>query len=206
MRYLRLFEEFDPIVQIMVRICDDFEMEMEEVIKSSAMIAYRLEGSEDNKDEIQKLSLEYSELAEDLGYNLKFTRTVKKMPTMPTIFYTVFHKGNMVQAATEWLKEVYGRDMEQRVGVSPGNPFVRKSGFVEWVKDGKQILKVYDPQEAPQCADEAFVNYHQTWAFLDEMLNRPTTFWGPESPIPTSILCDWASYVTGREIKRVSIY
>jgi hypothetical protein len=201
MRYLRLFEEFDPIVQIMVRICEDFEMEMEEVIKSGAMIAYRLEGSEDNKDEIQKLSLEYSELAEDLGYNLKFTRTVKKMPTMPTIFYTVFHKGTMVQAATEWLKEVYGRDMEQRVGVSPGTPFVRKSGFVEWVKDGKQILKVYDPQEAPQCADEAFVNYHQTWAFLDEMLNE-----GIYGKTVNKILCDWASYVTGREIKRVSIY
>jgi len=106
----------------------------------------------------------------------------------------------MVQAATEWLKEVYGRDMEQRVGVSQ-----RNREYVEWMKDGKQILKVYNPTSESQI-DEAFVNYHQTWAFLDEMLNRPTTFWGPESPIPTSILCDWASYVTGREIKRVSIY
>ncbi len=199
-----MFEEFNPIVQIMVRICEDFEMEMLEVIKSDAMIAYRLKGSEDNKDEIQKLSLEYSELAEYLGYNLKFTRTDKRMvgsTTMPTIFYTVFHKGTMVQAATEWLKEVYGRDMEKRVGVEPGTPFVRKSSFVEWMKDGKQILKVYDPQEAPQCADEAFVNYHQTWAFLDEMI--ASEFYDKTI---SSILCDWVSYVTGREIKRVSIY
>jgi hypothetical protein len=204
MRYLIMFEEFNPIVQIMVRICEDFEMEMLEVIKSDAMIAYRLKGSEDNKDEIQKLSLEYSELAEYLGYNLKFTRTDKRMvgsTTMPTIFYTVFHKGTMVQAATEWLKEVYGRDMEKRVGVEPGTPFVRKSSFVEWMKDGKQILKVYDPQEAPQCADEAFVNYHQTWAFLDEMI--ASEFYDKTI---SSILCDWVSYVTGREIKRVSIY
>lgn len=204
MRYLRMFEEFNPIVQIMVRICEDFEMEMLEVIKSDAMIAYRLKGSEDNKDEIQKLSLEYSELAEYLGYNLKFTRTDKRMvgsTTMPTIFYTVFHKGTMVQAATEWLKEVYGRDMEKHVGVEPGTPFVRKSSFVEWMKDGNQILKVYDPAEAPQCADEAFVNYHQTWAFLDEMI--ASEFYDKTI---NSILCDWVSYVTGREIKSVSIY
>jgi hypothetical protein len=199
-----MFEEFNPIVQIMVRICEDFEMEMLEVIKSDAMIAYRLKGSEDNKDEIQKLSLEYSELAEYLGYNLKFTRTDKRMvgsTTMPTIFYTVFHKGTMLQAATEWLKEVYGRDMGKRLGVEPGTPWVRKSSFVEWMKDGKQILKVYDPVEAPQCVDEAFVNYHQTWAFLDEMI--ASEFYDKTI---NSILCDWASYVTGREIKRVSIY
>lgn len=203
MRYLRLFEEFDPIVQVMVRICEDFEMEMLEVIKSDVMIAYRLKGSEDNKDEIQKLSLEYSELADDLGYNLKFTRTDKMVgsTTMPTIFYTVFHKGTMEQAATEWLKEVYGRDMEKRVGVEPGTPWVRKSEFVEWMKDGKQILKVYDPAGAPQCADEAFVNYHQTWTFLDEMI--ASEFYDKTI---NSILCDWASYVTGRDIKRVSIY
>ena len=204
MRYLRLFEEFNPIVQIMVRICEDFDMEMLEVIKSDAMIVYRLKGSEDNKDEIQKLSLEYNELAEDLGYNLKFTRTKSRsigLGQMSTIFYVVFHKGSMEEAALAWLKEVYGRDMEQRVGVSPGTPFVRKSEFVEWMKDGKQILKVYDPQEAPQCADEAFVNYHQTWAFLHEMLNE-----GIYDKTVNNILCDWASYVTGREIKRVSIY
>lgn len=199
-----MFEEFNPIVQIMVRICEDFEMEMLEVIKSDVMIAYRLKGSEDNKDEIQKLSLEYNELAEDLGYNLKFTRTKGRQigsTTMPTIFYAVFHKGTMVHAATEWLKEVYGRDMEQCVSVEPGTPWVRKSSFVEWMKDGKQILKVYDPAEAPQCADEAFVNYHQTWAFLDEMIG--SKFYDKTI---NSILCDWASYVTGREIKRVSIY
>jgi len=201
MRYLRLFEEFDPIVQIMVRICEDFEMEMEEVIKSGAMIAYRLKGSEDKKDEIQKISFEYAELAEDLGYNLKFTRTEKRMvgsTTMPTIFYVVFHKGTMVQAATEWLKEVYGCDMEQRVGVGQ-----RNREYVEWMKNGKQILKVYNPTSESQIVDEAFVNYHQTWAFLDEMLNRPSTF-GINQKI--QILCDWASYVTGREIKKVSIY
>jgi len=204
MRYLRLFEEFDPIVQVMVRICEDFDMEMEEVIKSGSMISYRLKGSEYNKDEIQKLSLEYSELADDLGYNLKFTRTKRRLigsKQMSTIFYAVFHKGSMEEAALAWLKEVYGRDMEQRVGVSPGTPFVRKSEFVEWMKDGKQILKVYDPQEAPQCADEAFVNYHQTWVFLHEMLNE-----GIYDKTVNNILCDWASYVTGRDIKRVSIY
>ncbi len=91
--------------------------------------------------------------------------------------------------------------MEKRVGVEPGTPFVRKSSFVEWMKGGKQILKAYDPTEAPQCADEAFVNYHQTWAFIDEMLNTETN-----GKTVGRILCDWASYVTGREIKRVSIY
>ena len=199
-----MFEEFDPIVQVMVRICEDFGMEMEEVIKSDAMIAYRLKGGEDDKDEIQKLSSEYGELAEDLGYNLKFTRMKSRLigsSTMPTIFYAVFHKGSMEEAAIAWLKEVYGRDMQQRVGEEPGTPFVRKSSFVEWMKDGKQILKVYDQTEAPQCADEAFVNYHQTWAFIDEMFND-----GIYGKTVTRILCDWASYVTGREIKRVSIY
>jgi hypothetical protein len=204
MRYLRMFEEFDPIVQVMVRICEDFGVEMEEVIKSDAMIAYRLKGSEDDKDEIQKLSSEYGELAEDLGYDLTFTRTNRRMigsKPMSTIFYAVFHKGSIEVAALAWLKEVYGRDMEQRVGEEPGTPWVRKSSFVEWMKDGKQILKAYDPQEAPQCADEAFVNYHQTWAFIDEMLNTETN-----GKTVGRILCDWASYVTGREIKRVSIY
>jgi len=202
MRYLRLFEEFDPIVQVMVRICEDFGMEMEEAIKSDAMIAYRLKGGEDDKDEIQKLSSDYVELAEDLGYVLTFTRTNRRMigsKPMPTIFYAVFHKGSIEVAALAWLKEVYGRDMEQRVGGEPGTPWVRKSSFVEWMKDGKQILKAYDPQEAPQCADEAFVNYHQTWAFIDEMFNE-------DGKTVNRILCDWASYVTGREIKRVSIY
>lgn len=196
-----MFEEFDPIVQLMVRICEDFGMEMEEVIKSDAMIAYRLKGGEDDKDEIQKLSSEYGELAEDLGYNLKFTRMESRLiaSLLPTIFYAVFHKGSMEEAAISWLKEAYGRDMEQRKNVEPGTPWVRKSSFVEWMKDGKQILKAYDPQEAPQCADEAFVNYHQTWAFIDEMFNE-------DGKTVNRILCDWASYVTGREIKRVSIY
>lgn len=203
MRYLRLFEEFDPIVQIMVRICEDFDMEMVEAIKSTTMVVYRLQGDESSKSNLENVIDEYKYLAEDLGYDLTFTRTRKRLvgsKPLPTIFYVVFHKGSLEDAALAWLKEVYGRDMEQRTGVEPGTPWVRKSSFVEWMKDGKQILKAYDPQEAPQCADEAFINYHQTWAFLDEMFNRYGTL------LSQRILCDWASYVTEREIKRVSIY
>ncbi len=198
-----MFEEFDPIVQVMVRICEDFGVEMEEVIKSDAMVAYRLKGEESSKSNLENAADDYKDLAEDLGYDLTFTRTSKRLvgsKPLPTIFYVVFHKGSLEDAALNWLKEVYGRDMEQRAGLSPGSPWVRKSGFVEFMKDGKQILLVYDPQGAPQCADQAYVNYQQTWAFLDEMFNRHGTL------LSQRILCDWASYVTGREIKRVSIY
>lgn len=203
MRYLRLFEEFDPIVQIMVRICEDFDMEMVEAIKSTTMVVYRLQGDESSKSNLENVIDEYKYLAEDLGYDLTFTRTRKRLVgsnPLPTIFYVVFHKGSIEDAALNWLKEVYGRDMIQRAGLSPGSPWVRKSGFVEFMKDGKRILLVYDPQGAPQCADQAYVNYHQTWAFLDEMFNKHV-----DSKVPERILCDWASYVTGREIKRVSI-
>lgn len=198
MRYLRLFEEFDPIVQVMVRICDDFDMEMEEAIKSETMVAYRLKGEESSKSNLENAADDYKYLTEDLGYDLTITRTRKRLvgsKPLPTIVYVVFHKGNLEDATLAWLKEVYGRDMIQRAGLS------RKSGFVEFIKDGKQILLVYDPQGAPQCADQAYVNYHQTWAFLDEMFNKHGG-----SKVPERILCDWASYVTGREIKRVSIY
>lgn len=198
MRYLILFEEFDPIVQIMVRICEDFDMEMVEVIKSMAMVVYRLKGDESSKSNLENAIDEYKYLAEDLGYDLTFTRTRKRLvgsKPLPTIFYVVFHKGSIEDAALNWLKEVYGRDMEQRKGS------FHKISFVEWMKGDKQIIRAYDPTEAPQSADQVYVNYHQTWAFLDEMINK---YGG--SKVPERILCDWASYVTGREIKSVSIY
>lgn len=201
MRYLRMFEEFDPILQIVVRISEDFDIEIIDAIKSNAMVAYRLKGSEESKNEIKSLESEYDNLSQDLGYNLTFTRTNRRMigsKPMPTIFYAVFHKGSLEDAALAWLKEVYGRDMEQRVGEEPGSPWVRKSSFVEWMKDGMQILKAYDPADAPQCADEAYVNYHQTIAFLDEF--------NLTNKVRDGILYDWASYLTGREIKRISIY
>ena len=202
MRYLRLFEEFDPIVQIVVRICEDFGTEMQEVAKSDALVAYRLKGGELAKDDIQGAAEEFRYLAEDLGYDLTFTRTSRRLvgsTQMPTLFYAVFHKGSLEDAALAWLKEAYGPDeLEQRQGSSPGTPWVKPSTFIEWMKDGKQILKVYD-RDKSWTDTEAFVNYHQTWALLDEMFNSV-------SKTVERILCEWAGYVTGREIKKVSIY